>query len=241
MDKLPAVNQIIRRLVYKPIKNNRNRCFLCLNATTNDSSLCAQCASDLPKITTKCTICCKPLTKTGICGDCLSLPSKRRMTTRTAFLYDYPVDQLLIAFKFNQNLLAGRLLATLMAEDLLTTLEKDDRPDAIMPVPLHPVRLRQRGFNQALEIAKPISHKLGIPILNSASRRKNTRHQTDLNARQRRSNVHGAFEIKQDATDKHIAIIDDVITTGCTTRELAATLKRAGAKRVDAWSCALKL
>ena len=113
-------------------------------------------------------------------------------------------------------------------------------PQALIPMPLHPRRQRERGFNQALEITKSISRHLDIPIIkNAVIRSKNTLSQTTLSAKERKKNMRQVFEL----TDKtiqyhHVAIIDDVVTTGVTVNELAKTLKRANIDQIDIWACA---
>ena len=112
-------------------------------------------------------------------------------------------------------------------------------PDVLIPVPLHYQRLRQRGYNQALELARPIAKMLGIPIdIRSCRRRKVTKEQSGLQAKQRKSNVRDAFEVTGDLRNRSIAIIDDVMTTGSTVNELAKQLMQAGATTVDVWVCA---
>ncbi len=112
-------------------------------------------------------------------------------------------------------------------------------PELIIPVPLHHARYRSRGFNQAIEISRPLSATLKIPMDNHAVKRIiNTSSQSELHAKERHKNIRGAFQVKKAINAKHIAIIDDVITTGSTVTELAKVLKRAGVKRVDVWSFA---
>jgi len=117
-------------------------------------------------------------------------------------------------------------------------LSEDGRPDVIIPVPLHVSRLRDRGYNQALELARPIANRLNIPIdYQSCVRIRETAAQADLPAKLRRSNVKGAFQIhKLDA--EYVAIIDDVMTTGYTVAELSRQARNAGVKKIDIWTCA---
>lgn len=111
-------------------------------------------------------------------------------------------------------------------------------PDIIIPVPMHKKRLRQRGFNQALQIAKPVSKALSVPLSNSIAYRSfYTPPQTQLNADARRTNPQASFVCK-DLSGEHVAIIDDVITTGSTISELAKALKQKGASKVTAWAIA---
>jgi len=115
-----------------------------------------------------------------------------------------------------------------------------NRPDMLIPVPLHRLRMIKRGFNQASELGTYISKVLGIPLLTTALRRhRNTKAQSGLSRKQRRKNVRGAFYWHSLKTpDRHVALIDDVMTTGTTVTECARILKKAGAKRVDVWVAA---
>ncbi len=112
-------------------------------------------------------------------------------------------------------------------------------PDVIVPVPLHKQRLMQRGFNQSVEIGRTLSRSLGIPLdKRSCIRVRSTPEQSGLPARKRKTNIKGAFQVSEDFGEKHIAILDDVMTTGSTVSELARSLNAKGAKRVDVWVCA---
>ncbi|WP_370526901.1 ComF family protein [Methylobacter sp. BlB1] len=143
---------------------------------------------------------------------------------------------LITSLKFHAHYKNARLLGQLLAEHIK---ESAERPDCIMPVPLHKARYRQRGFNQSIEIARTVARELQLPVdLSSCQRHRNTPHQTSLLAKQRRKNLKNAFSLMKPIQVKHIAIIDDVMTTGSTVDELAALLKKAGASRVDVWACA---
>ncbi len=112
-------------------------------------------------------------------------------------------------------------------------------PQLIVPVPLHPTRFQQRGFNQAIEIARPISKNLGIPIAPKLCvRSRETPAQSGLSARQRAINIKHAFEIGQAVEVDHVAILDDVVTTGATVTELSRVLRNAGIKKIEIWACA---
>ncbi|MDD1611111.1 MAG: ComF family protein, partial [Methylococcaceae bacterium] len=138
--------------------------------------------------------------------------------------------------KFSANYKNARLLGVLLAEGLT---QNSHLPDCIMPVPLHKARYRERGFNQSIEIARAAGKALQIPVdVYSCIRHRDTPHQTQLTAKQRRSNMKNAFSIIKPITARHIAIVDDVMTTGSTVHELAVVLKKAGAARVDVWICA---
>ena len=123
---------------------------------------------------------------------------------------------------------------------MATWLEKtiDSAPDNLIPMPLHKNRLSERGFNQAVELARPIAKHLGLPIdLNNCIRKKTTAPQSDLSRKERIKNVKGAFEVLRPVSG-HVVIIEDVMTTGSTAHEFAKTLLQAGATNVDVWVCA---
>ena len=173
------------------------------------------------------------------CGDGLvRLPYSSRMRM-VAFAYTAPISTLVHWMKFEANLPAALTLGTLLAE---TVADSDLLlPDAILPVPLHRSRLRERGFNQALELARPVSRRLGRPLLSRACVRvQATRPQSSLKSQaDRRRNVTGAFRVCKPLMGLgRVAIVDDVLTTGATVQELARTLRRAGVRQVVVWACA---
>ena len=143
---------------------------------------------------------------------------------------------LITTLKFGAHYKNARLLGMLLGEHLQITAQ---RPDLIVPIPLHKTRYRQRGFNQVIEIGKTVSRELQIPLdLTSCLRHRDTPHQTALTAKQRRKNIKNAFSLIKPIHAQHIAILDDVMTTGSTAHELAHLLKKAGVSRVDVWVCA---
>ena len=166
-----------------------------------------------------------------MCGECLKHPPAFDHT-RAALEYAFPTDKLIQALKYGGQLALAKLLG-----DLLTKAVIDQaRPEAILPMPLHPARLKTRGFNQALEIAKVISKQLAIPLaLGIAQRVANTTPQASLPLDARHKNIKGAFACDQDLHGQRIAVVDDVMTSGATLNELAKILKRAGAAQVDVW------
>jgi ComF family protein len=208
-------------------------CFLC--GTASQESLCIDCLADLPYQKIVCQCCGRMLAVSGFCGDCQGrLPMYRRL--QSVFTYDYPVNKLIQTAKYHSNLAILVLLGKLMAQHLCFS----PRPDILIPVPLHINRLRYRGYNQSLELARCISKHIGIPLdYMSCVRVKNTPPQVNLSAKSRRMNVKGAFQVMGKCTQwEHIGIIDDVVTTGSTVEELTSVLLRSGAKRVDVWCCA---
>lgn len=171
----------------------------------------------------------------AVCFACAAEPPPL-VEARAACIYGPPLDRLAPRFKFHGDLAAGRLLSGLMI-DAFADLP---RPDAIVPVPLHHSRLRQRGYDQALELARPLARELGIALLESTLFRAVATHpQSQLDANDRRYNLEDAFDVAPDADlPAHLVLVDDVMTTGATLHSAAKTLYMAGAVRVDAWVAA---
>jgi len=162
-------------------------------------------------------------------------PPKHIDAVRAACRYAMPVDRLLPRFKFHHDLAAGRVLAQLM----LHALRDAPRPEALLAVPLHPSRLRRRGYDQALELARPLARVLHLPLMaDGLIRTRATAPQSELAAAARKRNLHGAFNARPGAWPAHVTLIDDVMTTGATLSAAAAALRAAGVARVDAWVCA---
>jgi ComF family protein len=208
--------------------------------------LCRACAADLAPNRPACARCALPLAMPAArCGECLE-HEPLFDAAFAPYLYGHPFDMLLTKLKFGHSLAAGRVLAELWNTALHTALADATLgalPDAIVPVPLHGARLRERGYNQALELAKPIAREFGITLAPDLLRRtRATAAQSDLDAATRRKNLRGAFavETQRSATPipTHVVLLDDVMTTGTTLRECARTLKRAGIARVDVWALA---
>lgn len=221
-------------------------CLLCgvtAGGANGDASLlgmdlCAACHADLPRIIHACRQCALPVdaaTENAVCGQCLQQPPPFNRSV-SLFRYQPPVDSLIQQLKFNSRLPNARLLGHLLAHSVR---DLPQRPQALLPVPLHKSRMRERGFNQALEIARPVARSLGLPLLTQTCKRtRPTPSQTELSADQRRKNVKGIFEVTQPIDVSHVVIIDDVMTTGQTVGELAKTLRKAGVQQVDVWVCA---
>ncbi len=152
------------------------------------------------------------------------------------FIYQGEIRHLITSLKFGAHTKNARLLGMLLAEHLKQTAQV---PDLIVPVPLHKFRYRERGFNQAIEIAKIVSKELRIPLdITSCIRHHDTPHQIALPAKQRHKNMENVFTLIKPINLHHVAILDDVMTTGSTVHELANLLKKAGVSRVDVWACA---
>ncbi len=236
-----AVNSMLARMVNDCIKNIQNGlfpgiCLLCGDACAATLSLCDGCLADLPYQNDCCRRCAAPLPVAGVCGQCLRHPPAFE-TVVSLFDYLSPVDSLILGLKFHGKLAAARLLGDLLAERLKRTVAH--LPECIIPVPLHPARLRGRGYNQALELARPLARVLRLPLdVGSCRRLVATAEQSTLDARKRRRNVQGVFSVAADFGARHVAIVDDVMTTGHTVEALSCALLAHGVTRVDVWVCA---
>jgi ComF family protein len=214
------------------------RCVVCGEAGAAGRDLCAACLAGLPWQGTACLRCAAPLPhQASRCGTCLQRsPGEPLQEVHAVFDYAFPMDRLLPRLKFHADFAAGRVLAQCMAAHCAAL----PRPDALVPVPLHRARLRQRGYDQALELAAPLARALELPLLARGLRRcKATRAQSRLDARARQRNLRQAFAVDPaQPWPGHVALVDDVMTTGATLNAAALALRRAGVQRVDAWVCA---
>lgn len=209
-------------------------CLLCA-APSTATGLCHACFSSLPFINGhRCPSCAAPTPGPVRCGRCIKrLPAYDRVVVPVDYLS--PVDFLITDLKYARNLAAARVLAFALAQ----LLEQEPYPDIVLPMPIAATRLRERGFNQATEIARHAISAYGIRVAEGLALRTSAQHsQTVLPWRDRARNVRGAFRCDADLTGKTIAVIDDVITTGATLNELASVLKRAGATEVVGWIAA---
>lgn len=218
-------------------------CVTCL-APDAEEGLCHGCRQDLPRNTTACYRCGLPLTLAApaaslVCGECL----KRPPAFSHAFIpwcYQFPVDRMIGQYKYRAQrhfvrpLLAdfGALAQHRMAEN------PSQRPQLLVPAPMHRKRQRKRGFNQAADIAEALSLATDIPWSSELLRRtRATAAQSGLDRRQRLSNLKGVFEVTGEVP-AHVAVVDDVVTTGATARTLATLLQQHGAQTVEIWALA---
>ena len=211
----------------------KQNCLLCASSQGNNHALCEACLKELPySPATSCPQC--GLSSNGlICGACINSPPDFD-ATHAVFLYAFPVDAMMQRYKYGDALHISRTFGELLAEKV-----NIDFVDLIIPMPMHPARLKTRGFNQALEIAKVFSkEKLDYK---SAIRQKLTPPQASLPFKERVKNIKGAFTINVNLAGKRVAIIDDVMTTGASLNELAKILKKAGAVHVECWVVARTL
>ena len=244
---------IFKRIIFKP------SCLLCASlqpqglspqnipakagyscVKANNHAACRACLNDLPwHPKTSCPQC--GLASSGqLCGSCISSSPDFDATT-SVFLYDYPIDAMMQRYKYGNMLNLGHTFGQLLSEKL--SLENID---LIIPMPMHPTRLKERGFNQALEIAKVLTKNCKDKLdYKNVERQTLTPPQASLPLKERVKNIKGAFKVNAEVKDKiagkRIAIVDDVMTTGASLNELAKTLKKAGASHVECWIIARTL
>lgn len=210
-------------------------CVLC-GAASRNGPWCAACDAALPHLTAPhCPVCALPTLDGATCGRCLKRAPHFDRTV-AAFAYAFPLDKLVQALKFGEQLLLANSLADKLAQRI------EARPDCIVAMPLHPARLRERGFNQSLELARRIAAKLDIPLSSHACQRvRDTPPQSALKWRERGKNMRRAFTCTEDLSGKYVAVVDDVMTSGASLNEVALALRRAGAREVSAWVIARTL
>lgn len=214
-------------------------CILC-GKFSND--LCIGCLQDLPDIPYACPRCARPILdfqQNLECGLCLKDPPPFDHTL-AAYLYRETLIKLIMELKFGHSLTNARVLGEQLALKISTdAFYHTLKPEVIIPMPLHSSRLQERGFNQAVEIARPIGKKFSLPIdTTSCFRIKETRAQATLNAKERHQNIKGAFKVTANFPYESVAILDDVMTTGLTLNELSRELRQAGVKKITFWCCA---
>lgn len=212
-------------------------CLLC-GTRTLGGPLCPDCRDDLPRLpATRCPICALPTPAGEVCGACLKRPPAFERC-RAAFAYAHPTDVLVQRLKYGAEL----TLAGFLAEQIVRAVDAADLPDLILPMPLHPRRLGERGFNQAVEIGRRLATRLNVPLAVNACRRvRDTPAQAGLDLAERRRNMRGAFACTQTLNDRRIALLDDVMTSGASLNALAQAARNAGAAGVEAWVVARTL
>jgi len=195
--------------------------------------LCAHCEAACPRATAACPRCAEPLP----CGRCEISPPPFDATL-ALFRYEDPVDQMITGLKFQGELGFGRVLGTLLAQALRA--RRSPLPQALVPMPLHLARLRERGFNQCEVIAAQVARRLGMPMdTRLLYRSRSTQAQSGLTATARIHNLHNAFAVREGRVPPaHVALLDDVMTTGSTAAAAATVLKAAGCQQVQIWACA---
>ncbi|MPQ69973.1 MULTISPECIES: ComF family protein [unclassified Pseudomonas] len=221
---------------------NKQTCLLCDETTDTPHPICTPCESELPWLMEACQVCALPLAATGLtCGQCLKQPPAFEQVI-APWTYRFPLDSLITRFKHQSQWPLGRLLGELLAQALRERFDDGlPRPDLLLPVPMATRRLRQRGYNQAAMLANWLSQSLEISADEQRLRRvQDTIAQQELDARARRRNLLNAFALAPGAEVEglHLALVDDVLTTGATAESLARLLMKAGARRVDVYCLA---
>lgn len=211
-------------------------CPACGATAETGQRLCRGCSQTLPVLLHACPRCAKPYEHTDIHGECGACQKRPPAFSRSIALYRFapPVDHFIRELKFHRQLGLARLLGEHLAE----RLANEPRPDRIIPVPLHRARLRERGYNQALEIARPVARALGVPLdFRSLVRVRATAPQTGMTVKARRKNLRGAFEVRNETAvrNRRVALVDDVMTTGSTVQAAAQCLRASGASAVCIW------
>ncbi|MGD9842838.1 MAG: double zinc ribbon domain-containing protein [Steroidobacteraceae bacterium] len=202
--------------------------------------LCTHCYRQLPFNTHACGRCSLPLdgsTENLICGRCLRRPPLYQ-SSHCAFEYSYPLASLIRNLKYGARLAVARVLGELLAQHL-EKYHSGAWPECIVPVPLHAQRYQQRGYNQVIEVGRYLQHRIDVPLrLDLIKRIRPTTEQTGLSRRSRRKNLRRAFCTTTVTLPQHIAVLDDVITTGSTMNEIVATFSKAGVAQIEAWGLA---
>lgn len=210
-------------------------CPVCAAPAPN-SLPCTGCRADLPWNRPCCPRCAQPQSHAAPCARCAQHPAAFD-SAWAAFKFDGAIRHSVVALKYHAHFLQAHVLGELMGQTL--TRRAQPLPQLILPVPLHPRRLRLRGYNQALELARVIALSTGIRVdALCALRVKNTEDQIGKTAAQRRNNVKGAFQLRRRLDGLHIALLDDVMTTGATLDELARVCRKGGAAKIEAWAAA---
>lgn len=215
-------------------------CLLC-GARAVGSLLCPACVEHLPRLPReRCPQCALPTHGGVLCGHCLKRPPAYARTV-AVYAYAAPLDELVKRFKYGGALAVSDWFARALAEELARAPERE-LPNLILPMPLHESRLGERGYNQAVEIARRLAPILDIAwTARVCDRTRNTPPQAGLDLKARRRNLRGAFRCDLDLAGKRVALLDDVMTSGASLDELAKTALKAGAARVEAWVAARTL
>jgi ComF family protein len=216
-----------------------SRCALCGQLGQPDLDLCVGCEGDLPLNDHGCEHCAEPLprelARPALCGACLKNPPAFDACV-APYRYAFAVDRMIQGLKYRRELYYGRILGQLLSRHVT---HREMRPELVIPVPLATARYRERGFNQARELARPLCGSLGLRLCGDlVERRRDTREQAGLDRKERLKNTRDAFALLAPLPARHVAIIDDVVTTGSTVNEVAKLLRNAGAEWIEVWAAA---
>lgn len=206
-------------------------CVLC-GSMSHDGLWCRDCALALPYLPAPlCEMCALPIPNGKLCGHCLAQPAQFSHST-AVYAYTFPINKLIQNLKYGNQL----ALADMLAQQLLRKIDRKNLPDTIIPMPLHPNKLRQRGYNQAMLLAKRLAAELHVELLGHACERvRDTASQSTLPFKERGKNMRNAFVCNVDLSGKKIALVDDVMTSGASLNALAAAVQKRGANDVQTW------
>ena len=215
------------------------RCVFCgIVRASGERLICSGCDGDLPRAAHQCPACAKSLATAlaeGVaCADCQARPSPLTVVV-APFVYEFPIDAAIKMYKFRRRLHYAPAFCELL-HPVIAELPED--VDALLPVPLHWLRHGIRGFNQAAEICSLLRKSTGLPVIRNVRRLRATPYQSGLSAKERRRNLRKAFSVRGSITAGHVLIVDDVITTGETCRQLATVLRAHGVANVSALALA---
>lgn len=235
MSILPRIDFSIRSKIRQLLP--AQPCVLC-GQMSHAGHWCPACHASLPYLKgPHCPVCALPNSLGDICGRCLQHPHAFDRTT-AAFAYHFPVDRLIQAMKYADQL----VLAHALGKQLAQCMAPESLPDCIIPMPLHPLKLRERGYNQALLLAQVVARAHALRLLPAAVRRiRDTPAQSSLHGHERENNMKDAFAGAMDLRGLRIALVDDVMTTGASLNALARAVREAGAASVEAWVVARTL
>lgn len=211
-------------------------CPLCQNTHYSKHAICKDCFTQLPQLEDPCPQCAMPHSAGGLCGKCLKHPP---LTERVWIAYPFiePLRSLIHTFKYEK----GLYLTSFLSQLILEAARNAPQPECLIPVPLHPKRLYERGFNQACLLTQKLSKTLKLPSdFTSCKKIKYTLPQANLKADSRKENLSASFYIHP-LPYQHVALIDDVYTTGSTVNAITKILKTQGVRRVDVWCVARTL
>ena len=242
VDARPGLRRLVGRAVRACRKALPQACALCV-APAGDALVCSACAAALARLRDACPVCALPGEGTSVCGRCLLHPPPFAATV-AAFVYAFPVDRLLQQLKYGGRLAFADWAAAELAVAAATALRArgdGEWPDRVIAVPLSATRQRERGFNQAHEIAARVAASVGLPVAHSLLRVEGGVPQAALRWSARAKNVRGAFSCHTNLGGARIALVDDVMTTGATLAAATAALRGAGATRVECWVVARTL
>lgn len=211
-------------------------CVLCNQFHCNISAVCMPCIELMPLLGYTCKHCAYPLFDGDylVCGQCIK-NTPHFDKTITAYRFEEPLRSLLHQFKYQQKL----YLTSFLSQLIINAWEEERiKPQCLIPMPMHPQKIKTRGFNQTVLLTRTLAKKLEIPMdLSSCQKVINTIPQAQLDGEDRPHNIRGAFHVSA-MPYQHVALIDDLLTTGSTANELAITVKKTGVERVDLWCCA---